>query len=157
MFLWRRSTFLYWTFISFTACSRFLDSELIFWFYIENSYITWLFKTENCTLIFIISCAVPKFLYDKDFCNVGVLISIIVFEAVLPKTPGSSSEGSEISFSEVLGCTLDISIEGLAVGKGTYFSFKQIKTFDSFLLNMTFWVISPSITSSASSLFILVA
>ena len=28
------------------------------------------------------SCGVPKFLYDKDFCNVGVCMSIIVFEVL---------------------------------------------------------------------------
>ena len=50
-------------------------------------------------------------------------MSIIVFE-VLSKSLGSSSEGSKILLSEVIGdWVLDISIEGLAFGRGTSFSF----------------------------------
>ena len=71
----------------------------------------------------MISCGVPKFSYDKDFCIVGVCISISVFEN-LPKSLGSSSEVSKIPLSEVIGgWVLDISIEGLAFGKGASFSF----------------------------------
>ena len=48
-------------------------------------------------------------------------MSIIVFE-VLSKSLGSSSEGSKLSLSEVIGdWVLDISIEGLAFGRGTSF------------------------------------
>ena len=42
---------------------------------------------------------------------------------VLPKSLGSTSEGSKISLSQALGWVSDISIEGLAVGKETSFSF----------------------------------
>ena len=42
---------------------------------------------------------------------------------VLPKSLGSTSEGSKISLSHALGWVSDISIEGLAVGKETHFSF----------------------------------
>ena len=50
-------------------------------------------------------------------------MSIIVFE-VLSKSLGSSSEGSKISLSEVIGdWVLDIFIEGLAFRRGTSFSF----------------------------------
>ena len=65
----------------------------------------------------------PKFLNGKSFCNVGVCMSIIVFE-VLSKSLGSSLEGSKISLSDVIGYwVLDISIEGLAFGRGTSSSF----------------------------------
>ena len=55
--------------------------------------------------------------------SVRVCISVIVFE-VLSKSLGSSSEGSKISLSEVIGgWVVDISPEALAFGKGTSFSF----------------------------------
>ena len=62
-----------------------------------------IFKTEDCALIFLISCGAPKFSYDKDFCNVGICISITLFEESLSKSLASSSEGSKISLSEGLG------------------------------------------------------
>ena len=40
IFSWKRSTFLFWTLILFTAFLRFSDCELIFWFNGKNSHIT---------------------------------------------------------------------------------------------------------------------
>ena len=73
-------------------------------------------------------------------------MSIIVFE-VLSKSLGPSLEGSKISLSEVIGYwVLDISIEGLAFGRGTSSSFSlsnESWPWADFLLNMSFWQLIP--------------
>ena len=107
--------------------------------------------------MFLISSGVLEFSYDKDFCNVGVCIPIIAFDGVLSKSLESSSKGSKISLLEILGWVSDIFIEGLAIVKATSFSFYKTNqnVEQLFLLNITFWVISCSITSSIRSLCIL--
>ena len=73
--------------------------------------------------MFLISSSILEFSYDKDFCNVGICIPIVAFDGVLSKSLVSSSEGSKIPLSEILGWVSDIFIEGLAIVKGTSFSF----------------------------------
>ena len=73
---------------------------------------------------------------------------------VLPKSLGPTSEGSKISLSQALRWVSDISIEGLAVGKETSFSFNlcnESRPWTVFLLNRKFWTIISSISSSSSS------
>ena len=69
-------------------------------------------------------CGVSTFSDDKEFCNIGVCVSITVFEGVLSKYLDSSSkEGSKISLSEVLGWFSDIFIKEVAEVIGASFSF----------------------------------
>ena len=55
-----------------------------------------------------------KFSDDKNLCNVRVYISKTEFEGVLSKSIDSSSKGSKILLSEVLGWVSDISVKVLA-------------------------------------------
>ena len=59
-------------------------------------------SSEMFTLLFLISCDVPKFSDHVDFCNVGICIPMIALEGVLSKCL-ESSKGFNISLSEVFG------------------------------------------------------
>lgn len=60
-------------------------------------------SSEIFTLLFLISCDVPKFSDHVDFCNVGICIPMIALEGVLSKSLESSSKGFNNSLSEGFG------------------------------------------------------